>query len=84
MTLEPLPDPTRPGLNDEHEEDDVNSRGKLPPVEPGAEQRQAALQLRSLYVALVESGFSERQALTLIAQVFNNGVAQAQPPDEPA
>jgi hypothetical protein len=41
----------------------VNDR---PKVEPSAEIRGAAASLFELYVALVDSGFSETQALTLL------------------
>lgn len=38
----------------------------LPPVEPSADMRQGALATRGLYLAYVEAGFSEQEALCLI------------------
>lgn len=70
VELEPL----RVDVDPEREERRVNDRGTLPPVEPPADQRAAALQLRSLFVALVDAGFTDREALTLVAHVVT-GVA---------
>lgn len=59
----------------------MSGRGNLPRVEPGADQRQAALSLRQLYVALVESGFTETQALTLVGEAVAAVVGRAAPGD---
>jgi hypothetical protein len=40
------------------------------PIEPSADQRQAALGLRGMYLALVQSGFTEAEAMHLIAQML--------------
>jgi hypothetical protein len=43
---------------------------RLPPVEPTAELRNAANGIRGTFVALVESGFSEDQALRLCSDML--------------
>lgn len=40
------------------------------PVEPAAEWRQYAAILHGIYLALVQEGFTEQQALTLIGQAL--------------
>lgn len=40
-----------------------------PPIEPSADLRQAAKGLREMYVALIEEGFTETQALVIIGQM---------------
>jgi hypothetical protein len=46
----------------------------LPPVEPSADLRQIALQIRGLYLAYRESGFTEEQAMDLVkAQISAAG-----------
>lgn len=40
------------------------------PVEPSASLRQGAAQLRQLYIALANEGFTETQALTLIGKIL--------------
>lgn len=44
-------------------------------VEPSADMRQAASQLRQLFVALVNQGFDDRQALALVGQAVAAAVA---------
>lgn len=43
--------------------------GTRPRVEPSASQRSAALSLYGLYVALGDVGFSEDQALSVVAKM---------------
>lgn len=40
------------------------------PMEPSAELRSGANQLRQLYVALTNEGFTDQQALTIIGQML--------------
>lgn len=47
-------------MNDFHRSEGTGVR------EPKAEQRQAASEMRGMFVALVNEGFSEEQALTII------------------
>lgn len=42
------------------------------PIEPRADLRQAANELRQMYLALIQEGFSEREALTIIGQILGN------------
>jgi hypothetical protein len=44
--------------------------GRGIPCEPSAEHRQAAAQLRQMFVALVNEGFTEHQALVIIGQML--------------
>lgn len=39
-----------------------------PKIEPPADMRQVATMLRQMYVALVDAGFSEVQAIAIIAR----------------
>lgn len=47
------------------------------PKEASADLRQFAAQFRAMYLALVEEGFSEQQALAIIGQVIAAGIANA-------
>lgn len=40
------------------------------PVEPRADLRQAAKELRQMFIALTQEGFDERQALVIISQIL--------------
>jgi hypothetical protein len=42
-------------------------------MEPSADTRQAAHQVRELYVALLAEGFTPREALVIIGQVIASG-----------
>lgn len=42
-------------------------------MEPNAELRQMAAQLRQMYVALTDQGFNDQQALVIIGQVLSAG-----------
>lgn len=46
--------------------------------EPRAELRQLARLMRELYVALVDEGFSEREANALVAETLRATVDQSQ------
>lgn len=48
------------------------------PMEPSAEVRQAARQVRELYVALTAEGFSPYEALMIIGQVIARNPPPAQ------
>lgn len=41
------------------------------PVEPAAELRQLASILRQTYLALVQEGFTEQQALIVVGQILS-------------
>lgn len=41
-----------------------------PPIEPTSDARQAALALRGYYLALIETGFSEEEALIIVLKVL--------------
>jgi len=41
-----------------------------PPMEPAAEIRRLANAVRQVYVALINEGFSEAQALTVVGQIL--------------
>jgi len=41
-------------------------------VEPAAEWRNAAKQVYEMYVAFIQSGFTEQQALELVKQLVKN------------
>lgn len=49
----------------------------LPPVEPSADMRQAALELRGMFLAYVGSGFTEKQALSLLGVMLANAANNA-------
>jgi hypothetical protein len=40
------------------------------PIEPAADLRQLANMLRQTYLALVQEGFTEREALAIIGQII--------------
>jgi hypothetical protein len=40
------------------------------PIEPSADQRTGAKQLRGMFLALVAEGFTEQQALAIIGQAM--------------
>lgn len=40
------------------------------PIEPAADMREAANGLRQMYIALVQEGFSDQQALVIIGQIL--------------
>jgi hypothetical protein len=40
------------------------------PIEPAADLRQLANTLRQTFLALVQEGFTEQQALTIIGQIL--------------
>jgi hypothetical protein len=46
-------------------------------VEPSSDMRQAAHQLREMYVALKAEGFSDKQALTIVGQAIGAGISAA-------
>ncbi|MEU8136592.1 hypothetical protein [Streptodolium elevatio] len=46
------------------------------PTEPAADLRQMASQLRQMFVALMNEGFTEKQALVIIGQCIAAGTAQ--------
>jgi hypothetical protein len=46
-------------------------------IEPSADMRQAAHQLREMYVALKAEGFSDKQALTIVGQAIAAGMSAA-------
>jgi hypothetical protein len=47
------------------------------PIEPSADLRQAASALRQMFIALINEGFDERQALTIIGHaIAANGGSQ--------
>lgn len=43
------------------------------PIEPNAEMRGIAATLRQYYLALVQEGFTDQQALTIIGITISNG-----------
>jgi hypothetical protein len=45
------------------------------PVEPSADKRQAAHELREIYVALLAEGFTERESVAIIGQILAAGGA---------
>jgi hypothetical protein len=47
---------------------------KTPKVEPSADLRSAASVTRQMFVALVDEGYSEAQALTLVHGVLTSGI----------
>ncbi len=44
------------------------------PMEPAANYRQVANQLRQIYVALLEEDFTETEALIIIGQVISASI----------
>jgi len=50
----------------------VNDR---PKVEPSAELRAAAASMYELFVAIVDAGFTEEQALALLSNMLPKGTA---------
>lgn len=44
------------------------------PIEPAADKRQAAHELREMFLALIQEDFSEQQALVIIGQILAAGV----------
>ena len=40
------------------------------PVEPSADMRAAAHAVREIFVALMQEGFNENQALTIVGQIL--------------
>lgn len=49
---------------------DCECGDNMGPMEPSANARQAAKELRGLFLALTYEGFTESQALTLIGQLL--------------
>lgn len=49
------------------------------PIEPSADQRGAAAEMFRLFLALVQEGFSEHQALSLLGTML---AAQIQKPEQ--
>lgn len=47
------------------------------PIEPSADKRQAAHELREIYVALIAEGFSEREAVAIIGHILAAGAGGA-------
>lgn len=43
-----------------------------PPVEPSSDRRQMARELRQMFVAYVEQGFTEEQSMDLIAAIIKS------------
>ena len=43
------------------------------PIEPDAGKRVAAKELRQMFLALTQEGFSEQQALVIIGQILAAG-----------
>jgi hypothetical protein len=41
------------------------------PIEPSADMREMAIQLRQTYVALTLEGFTTQEALTIIGQIIS-------------
>jgi hypothetical protein len=46
---------------------------KFPTEEPAADMREAAKGVRQMFVALVHEGFSEHQALMVVAEIIRSG-----------
>lgn len=46
------------------------------PIEPSADKRQAAHELREIYIALVAEGFTAHEALVIIGQILATGSQQ--------
>lgn len=46
------------------------------PIEPSADLRELASALRQMYIALVNEGFDDRQALIIIGQAMAAGSGQ--------
>ena len=43
-----------------------------PPIEPKADYRQAAHELRQIFVALIQADFTEQQALVIVGHILAN------------
>lgn len=43
------------------------------PIEPSADKRQAAHELREIYIALIAEGFTTQEALIIIGQILASG-----------
>lgn len=50
---------------------------KFPTEEPNASMRQGAKMVRELFVALVQEGFTERQALSLVRDILQASIESA-------
>lgn len=50
--------------------------------EPDSTTRAAASSLRSMFVALIQEGFSERQAMQIVTKAVSSSVQTAQEEDE--
>jgi len=46
-------------------------------VEPSADMRQNAHQLREMFIALVEEGFTEAQAVGIIGKILSAGMGSS-------
>lgn len=47
------------------------------PIEPSAEMRVMAHELREVYLALVAEGFTADEAMQIVAQIVSEGMKQA-------
>ena len=45
-----------------------------PKMEPAADLRQSANMMRQVYIALVDEGFSEQQALVILGQMLSAAI----------
>jgi hypothetical protein len=54
---------------------------KFPTTEPSSEMRNAAKMHRQYFVALVQEGFTESQALQILGYMLSAAVASAPPKD---
>jgi hypothetical protein len=48
----------------------------MPPIEPSADTRVFAKQLRQLYLALLDEGFSEAQTMSMLGQMMTAAAQQ--------
>jgi len=55
---------------------------KFPQEEPAAMWRGMASNLRQIFVALVQEGFSENQALIIVGQTLTASIIYGQKPDD--
>lgn len=55
---------------------------RRPRVEPSADMRAGMRQLYEMFVALVDAGFTERQALQVIGDVTRASIDSLDPPVE--
>ena len=53
------------------------------PMEPSADMRSVAVNAFQLFLALTLEGFTEVQALSLVASVLTAGIPQADPEPKP-